>query len=128
MIAQLAPGGALSLAMDYSDLLLKHPGAVDEARELSTHGDLFSPMADPEPGALLAFLQEMEFRTLTTRVAQTLGVEGAPPPSSSAGGQALSKAVAAGGGAKAPAKAPTKAPAKAAPAKAPAKKAPAKKK
>jgi AraC-like DNA-binding protein len=28
---ELAPGGALSLAMDYSDLLLKHPGAVDEA-------------------------------------------------------------------------------------------------
>ncbi len=26
------------------------PGAVDEARELSTHGDLFSPMADPERG------------------------------------------------------------------------------
>ncbi|NUR14702.1 MAG: TIGR03089 family protein [Dermatophilaceae bacterium] len=26
------------------------PGAVDEARELSTHGDLFAPMADPEPG------------------------------------------------------------------------------
>ena len=26
------------------------PGAVDEARELSTHGDLFSPMSDPEPG------------------------------------------------------------------------------
>lgn len=25
------------------------PGAVDEARELSTHGDLFSPMSDPEP-------------------------------------------------------------------------------
>lgn len=24
------------------------PGAVDEARELSTHGDLFSPMSDPE--------------------------------------------------------------------------------
>ena len=24
------------------------PGAVDEARELSTHGDVFSPMADPE--------------------------------------------------------------------------------
>ncbi len=33
----------------------------------------------PEPGPLLAFLQEMEFRTLTTRVSQTLGVEGAPP-------------------------------------------------
>jgi AraC-like DNA-binding protein len=28
---ELAPGGALSLAMDYSDLLLKHPSAVDEA-------------------------------------------------------------------------------------------------
>jgi uncharacterized protein (TIGR03089 family) len=25
-------------------------GAVDEARELSTHGDLFTPMSDPEPG------------------------------------------------------------------------------
>jgi AraC-like DNA-binding protein len=28
---ELAPGGALSLAMDYSDLLLRHPAAVDEA-------------------------------------------------------------------------------------------------
>src|SRR5256884_10014044 len=28
---ELAPGGALSLAMDYSDLLLKHTEAVDEA-------------------------------------------------------------------------------------------------
>jgi AraC-like DNA-binding protein len=28
---ELAPGGALSLAMDYSDLLLRHPDAVDEA-------------------------------------------------------------------------------------------------
>ena len=28
---ELAPGGALSLAMDYSDLLLRHPSAVDEA-------------------------------------------------------------------------------------------------
>lgn len=26
------------------------PGAVDEARELATHGDLFSPMSDAEPG------------------------------------------------------------------------------
>jgi uncharacterized protein (TIGR03089 family) len=26
------------------------PGAVDEARELATHGDAFSPMSDPEPG------------------------------------------------------------------------------
>ena len=28
---ELPPGGALSLAMDYSELLLSHPGAVDEA-------------------------------------------------------------------------------------------------
>jgi AraC-like DNA-binding protein len=28
---ELAPGGALSMAMDYSDLLLKHPEAVNEA-------------------------------------------------------------------------------------------------
>src|SRR5262249_29636128 len=28
---ELVPGGALSLAMDYSDLLLKHTDAVDEA-------------------------------------------------------------------------------------------------
>ena len=28
---ELEPGGALSLAMDYSDLLLRHSGAVDEA-------------------------------------------------------------------------------------------------
>jgi AraC-like DNA-binding protein len=28
---ELEPGGALSLAMDYSDLLLRHPGAVDQA-------------------------------------------------------------------------------------------------
>ena len=28
---ELAPGGALSLVMDYSDMLLKHPDAVDEA-------------------------------------------------------------------------------------------------
>ncbi|ADU47794.1 TIGR03089 family protein [Intrasporangium calvum] len=27
-------------------------GAVDEARELATHGDQFSPMSDPEPGDL----------------------------------------------------------------------------
>ena len=28
---ELEPGGALSLAMDYSDLLLRHPAAVEEA-------------------------------------------------------------------------------------------------
>ncbi len=57
-------------------------------------------VSDPDPAPLLAFLTEMEFRTLTTRVAQTLGAEGALPVSSSAGGQALSKALAANGGSK----------------------------
>jgi DNA polymerase-1 len=52
-------------------------------------------VSDPEPGPLLAFLQEMEFRTLTTRVAQTMGVSGVAPASSSAGGAALSNALAA---------------------------------
>ena len=58
-------------------------------------------VCDPDPGPLLAFLEEMEFRTLTRRVAETLG---APVPasavagSSSAGGQALANAVAAAAG------------------------------
>jgi AraC-like DNA-binding protein len=35
---ELAPGGALSLAMDYSNLLLEHPGAVEEAgMAIATH-------------------------------------------------------------------------------------------
>jgi AraC-like DNA-binding protein len=35
---ELEPGGALSLALDYSDLLLRHPGAVDEAgMAIATH-------------------------------------------------------------------------------------------
>jgi AraC-like DNA-binding protein len=35
---ELASGGALSLAMDYSDLLLRHPAAVDEAgMAIATH-------------------------------------------------------------------------------------------
>ena len=55
-------------------------------------------VSDPEPGALLAFLQEMEFRTLLTRVSQTLGVAGAPAVSSSAGGAALANALASGKG------------------------------
>jgi DNA polymerase I len=63
-------------------------------------------VSDPDPGPLLAFLEEMEFRTLFKRVSETLGGTPtvAPPPangaapalrSSSAGGQALAKAVAA---------------------------------
>jgi AraC-like DNA-binding protein len=35
---ELAPGGALSLAMDYSDMLLQHPDAVNEAgMAIATH-------------------------------------------------------------------------------------------
>ncbi len=50
-------------------------------------------VADPDPAPLLAFLNEMEFRTLTNRVVQTLGSEAAAPPSSSAGGPALANAL-----------------------------------
>ena len=59
-------------------------------------------VSDPDPATLLAFLTEMEFKTLTTRVTQTLGSEGVPAPSSSAGGPALSNALKAerAGGAK----------------------------
>ncbi len=52
-------------------------------------------VADPDPGPLLAFLNEMEFRTLTTRISQTLGAGTPAPRSSSAGGQALANALAA---------------------------------
>ncbi len=52
-------------------------------------------VSDPDPAPLLAFLSEMEFRTLSTRVAQTLGSEAPAPKSSSAGGPALANAVAA---------------------------------
>jgi DNA polymerase I len=61
-------------------------------------------VCDPDPGPLLAFLEKMEFRTLTKRVTETLG--GTPSaPSSSAGGPALANALAAaksGGAAPAP--------------------------
>ena len=40
---------------------------------------------DPEPDALLGFLREMEFSTLTKRIAEGLGAE-APPPAERAGG------------------------------------------
>ncbi len=52
-------------------------------------------VADPDPATLLAFLAEMEFKTLTTRVAQTLGAEAPVARSSSAGGPALANALAA---------------------------------
>ncbi|MDP3736508.1 MAG: DNA polymerase I [Hyphomonadaceae bacterium] len=59
-------------------------------------------VSDPDPAPLIAFLEEMEFRTLTKRVAETLGApvpaSAAKSASSSAGGQALANAVAAAGG------------------------------
>lgn len=44
------------------------PSAVDEARELSTHGDVFTPLADPELGdlALLVGGKETTYGTLVT--------------------------------------------------------------
>jgi DNA polymerase-1 len=52
-------------------------------------------VSDPDTGPLLAFLDKMEFRTLTKRVIETLGGTPPAPASSSAGGAALANAVAA---------------------------------
>jgi len=46
---------------------------------------------DPDPKALLGFLREMEFNTLTKRIAEKLGVE-APPPLETSVGASLRKA------------------------------------
>lgn len=54
--ARAAGHGGDAILVTLAALARSHPdaaesgGAVDEARELSTHGDQFSPMADPEPG------------------------------------------------------------------------------
>lgn len=47
---------------------------------------------DPEPDKLLGFLREMEFNTLTKRIAEKLGVE-APPPLEKSVGASLRKHV-----------------------------------
>jgi len=52
-------------------------------------------VSDPDTTPLLAFLDKMEFRTLTRRVTETLGGTPPAPASSSAGGAALANAVAA---------------------------------
>ena len=54
--AAAAGHGADAVLVSLAALARSHPeaaeapGAVDEARELATHGDLFSPMSDPEAG------------------------------------------------------------------------------
>ncbi|MFO7854693.1 MAG: DNA polymerase I, partial [Paracoccaceae bacterium] len=45
-------------------------------------------LKEPEPDALLGFLRLMEFRTLTARVAERLGVTDLPPPSAPDGSAA----------------------------------------
>lgn len=55
-----------ALARSHPDAGLA-PGAVDEARDLSTHGDRFSPLADPEPGdRALGGQQERAYAELVT--------------------------------------------------------------
>ncbi|MEP7210432.1 MAG: DNA polymerase I, partial [Alphaproteobacteria bacterium] len=54
-------------------------------------------VSDPDPGPLLAFLEEMELRTLTRRVSETLG--GTATPSPTANGDAAPKAKPAASGA-----------------------------
>ncbi len=54
--ARAAAHGGDAVLVSLPALARSHPdaatagGAIDEARELSTHGDQFSPMADPEGG------------------------------------------------------------------------------
>jgi len=54
--ATAAGHGGDAVLVSLPALARRHPeaddagGAVDEARELATHGDLFSPMSDAEPG------------------------------------------------------------------------------
>ncbi|GAB3074248.1 TIGR03089 family protein [Intrasporangium mesophilum] len=54
--ATAAGHGGDAVLVSLPALARSHPeaaearGAIDEARELATHGDAFSPMADPEPG------------------------------------------------------------------------------
>lgn len=56
--AAAAAHGGDAILVSVPALARSHPeaaeagGAVDEARELSTHGDQFSPMSDPEAGDL----------------------------------------------------------------------------
>lgn len=52
---------------------------------------------DPEPPALLAFLQRMEFNTLTRRIAEALGAEPPAPLEVSVGSTVAGKAKTAGG-------------------------------
>lgn len=53
-----------ALARSHADAGMA-PSAVDEARELSTHGDVFTPLADPEPGDLaLAGTEELTYARL----------------------------------------------------------------
>jgi DNA polymerase-1 len=112
---------AAQLILEYGDLetLLKRAGEIKQPKRretLQTNAELARiskvlvtlrtdvpgltsldemGVSDPDGSTLLTFLQEMEFKTLTKRVQQTLGGEAAPAPSSSAGGAALANAVAA---------------------------------
>jgi len=57
---------------------------------------------DPDPATLLCFLREMEFNTLTRRIAEGLGAEPPPPPERSVGSSVAGKAGAKSKGAAAP--------------------------
>jgi DNA polymerase-1 len=114
---------AALLIQEYGDLetLLKRAGEIKQPKRresLIEHADkariskvlvtlkddvpIATPLeelgvADINPTPLIAFLEKMEFRTLTKRVAETLGApvpESAKAGGSSAGGQALANAVA----------------------------------
>ncbi|GAA6527299.1 TIGR03089 family protein [Intrasporangium sp. DVR] len=81
--AAAAAHGGDSVLVSLPALARSHPaaadagGAVDEAKELSTHGDQFSPMSDPEAGDLALSVDGVD-----TRYAELIGTRpgSAPAP------------------------------------------------
>lgn len=67
--------------IDNKDLILVSQSLVKLKTDMDLDFTLEElEMKDPEPDALLSFLNEMEFRTLTKRIATKLGVEAPEPP------------------------------------------------
>src|SRR5258708_23103703 len=70
---ELAPGGALSLAMDYSDLLLRNPGAVDEAgMAISAHLTDLAALGLGARGDLAAAAQRGGLRAVRLKPARMI--------------------------------------------------------
>jgi AraC-like DNA-binding protein len=70
---ELEPGGALSLAMDYSDLLLQHPGAVDQAGfAIAAHLMDLAALGLGARGDIAAAAQRRGMRTVRLKAVLTI--------------------------------------------------------